>query len=227
MSLIIEGEQMRKFLISILAMALLLTNLTLPSIKAFQVSENLTTINYTEDTSVFINPEKGFYKPFHSENIIASDLTSLKNKNISLILVETNLAVGAYGDYHQNISSIKNAELSDAKILEINNAFTLARNAGLKVVFRCAYDYSGLSAPEPTLLSTVEGHIAKLKDVLKTNEDVLYCVQAGFLGSWGEWHSTLYGQKDTEEDIDYTIKTIKDIVNSLRKISPFGKKAGW
>jgi len=31
------------------------------------------------------------------------------------------------------------------------------------------------------------------------------------------------GKDNTEEDIDYVFKTIKEIVNSLRKISPFGK----
>ncbi len=33
------------------------------------------------------------------------------------------------------------------------------------------------------------------------------------------------GKDNTGEDIDYVIKTIKEIINSLRKISPFGK--GW
>jgi len=33
------------------------------------------------------------------------------------------------------------------------------------------------------------GHMQQLKPVLEANKDVIYAVQAGFLGAWGEWHS--------------------------------------
>ena len=170
--------------------------------------DTLETLPFTEDKSVFINPEKGFYKPLHSENISNSEVSGLKSKNISLILVETNLAVGPNGDYHQNIASIKNSPLTAAKLAEIDNAFSIARNNGVKIIFRAAYDYAGIVAPEPTDKAVMLNHIAQLKPVLAKNEDVLYTVQAGFLGSWGEWHSTRYGLKETDEGVDYKYNEI-------------------
>ncbi len=177
--------------------------------------DTVESITFTEDASVFVNPEKGFYKPFHSESITSGELAKLRAQNISMILLEVNLAVGPYGDYHQNIASIKNQPITAAKLAEIDNAFTLARNNGVKIIFRAAYEYSGIVAPEPADINVLLNHIAQLKPLLSKNEDVLYAVQGGFLGSWGEWHSTIYGDKYTGEGVDYKYNEIPPDVQKL------------
>lgn len=36
--------------------------------------------------------------------------------------------------------------------------------------------------------ATIESHIRQLAPVVQRNLDVVYWGQAGFIGSWGEWH---------------------------------------
>jgi hypothetical protein len=45
------------------------------------------------------------------------------------------------------------------------------------------------SAPD-ALLARVLEHIGQLTPVLADNEDVIAVLQAGFIGAWGEWHSS-------------------------------------
>jgi hypothetical protein len=45
-------------------------------------------------------------------------------------------------------------------------------------------------------IATILGHIDQLADTVHTNADALYVLQAGFLGSWGEWHSSKAGLSD-------------------------------
>ena len=39
----------------------------------------------------------------------------------------------------------------------------------------------------------IVGHMDQLKAVFNANIDVIYLLQAGFIGSWGEWHSSITG----------------------------------
>lgn len=187
--------------------------------------DELETLNYTEDKTVFPNPERGYYQPFHSENITNGDISGLRSQNVSLILVETNLAAAAHGDYRVTNDAIKNAPLSSEKLKEISDMFALARNNGLKVIFRAAYTLRAVYGAEPPVESVMLGHIAQIGSVLKTNEDVLYSVQAGFLGAWGEWHSTVYGDVNTGNGVPYKYNDIplniqKDVTSALLAAVP-------
>ncbi len=46
---------------------------------------------------------------------------------------------------------------------------------------------------EQSLTLSILGHIHQLEKVFLENRDVLYGVQAGFLGPWGEWHGSNWG----------------------------------
>ncbi|MEI6054290.1 MAG: DUF4832 domain-containing protein, partial [Candidatus Saccharibacteria bacterium] len=183
------------------------------------------TINFVEDKTVFMNPEKGFYQSFHSENMTNNDLLALKAKNMNMVMIETNLATGARGDYSITDSNIKNNPLTDAKLKEISDAFALVRSNGLKAIFRAAYTYRAVYGPEPADKNVMLNHIAQLKPIFAANEDVLYTVQAGLLGAWGEWHSTIYGDKDTGNGVDYKYNDIplniqKEVVAALLEAVP-------
>jgi hypothetical protein len=72
----------------------------------------------------------------------------------------------------------------------VTSAFSKLRQNGVKALFRFAYDRSMPGTHEYSA-RTILGHIDQLKDVVIGNSDVLYCLQAGFIGSWGEWHSSI------------------------------------
>ena len=73
--------------------------------------------------------------------------------------------------------------------------FAAARQAGVKVVPRFAYnfDQSGPDAPLERILK----HLDQLGPILQRNADVLAFVQAGFIGRWGEWHDSDNGLDST------------------------------
>ena len=77
---------------------------------------------------------------------------------------------------------------------DLSASFATARRAGLKVIPRFLYNYpkgeTEYRSAQDAPLSRVLGHIAQLKPVLAANADVIAYLQAGFVGAWGEWHTS-------------------------------------
>lgn len=87
--------------------------------------------------------------------------------------------------------------LPQAVLDQLSDRFAMARRAGLKLVPRFLYNYpqnetqyrNAKDAP----LDRVLAHIGQLKPVLAANADVIAFLQAGFIGAWGEWHTSSNG----------------------------------
>jgi hypothetical protein len=62
------------------------------------------------------------------------------------------------------------------------------------VILRFTYNYpggeTGYQSAQDAPLDRVLGHIGQLKPVLAANADVIAYLQAGFVGAWGEWHTS-------------------------------------
>lgn len=86
------------------------------------------------------------------------------------------------------------AVLPATLLAEVSGGFAIARRAGLKVIPRFIYNYpsgeTGYQAAQDAPLDRVLGHIDQLKPVLAANADVIAYLQAGFVGAWGEWHTS-------------------------------------
>jgi hypothetical protein len=77
---------------------------------------------------------------------------------------------------------------------EVQQAFAAVRQHGLKAIVRFAYGFTGRDyRSDPKDMDRILGHIQQLKRVFLENRDVHYAVQAGFLGPWGEWHGSNWG----------------------------------
>ncbi|MEI6602884.1 MAG: DUF4832 domain-containing protein [Clostridia bacterium] len=161
-------------------------------------------ITFSEETESFVNPERGWYRPYKSTDIWGFDL--LKGKGISVVLLEVDL------------KAFLTTPISVAKLDEIRGAFDEARKNGIQLMFRAAYDFKGLEDCEPKDLSIITGHIAQLKSIFFDYEDVLYCVQAGFLGPWGEWHSSYYGNPPSLEARKAVLFALMNAVPKSRSI---------
>ena len=161
-------------------------------------------INYELSTAIFPNPERGFMHTMdvHSEGtpLNASLLNSQRSQNISLVL------------RFFYLDAFKDKAISAAELLLIQGDLDIIRNAGLKAILRFAYtdDIAGTDAP----YAIVEQHIDQLKPVFETNQDVIAFVQAGFIGAWGEWHSSSNGLATTENE--------KKVLNKLLSVLPQG-----
>ncbi|MBI2093543.1 MAG: DUF4832 domain-containing protein, partial [Candidatus Omnitrophica bacterium] len=107
----------------------------------------------------------------------------------------------------------------------IESAFTTARNKRLKLVIRFVYNPGPGSTTDPNLanpdapLDLILQHINQLKPILIANADAIAAMQTGFLGHWGEWHSTkyLYATASRQAIVDALLSALpKDRMLMLR-----------
>lgn len=137
-------------------------------------------VRYTESRAAFPNPERGLYAPRMSDRMRGLD--GLRGQGITLLLVEMDLR------------DFKDRDLTPEKLDELRRALASAREAGLKVVFRAAYGFTGRDyRADPEDMDRILGHIRQLGPVFSAERDALLAVQAGFLGPWGEWHGSNWG----------------------------------
>ncbi|MBQ3673523.1 MAG: DUF4832 domain-containing protein, partial [Paludibacteraceae bacterium] len=144
-------------------------------------------VTYTIDNSIFANPERGFY--YHYEKVLTANSPYAVKNNESAITSHASekgslILIVYYLDNFKNTATLPT---------QIINAFDedmqVLRNRGFKCIVRYAYTASnandtGVDAP----LNIVQQHIAQLAPKWQANADVIYCFQAGFVGSWGEWY---------------------------------------
>jgi hypothetical protein len=148
----------------------------------------LTETTYEPSAEIFPNPERGFIHSFaaHSagQGLNVNQLRYLRTENVSMILRM----------YY--LEDFKTASLSPAELLLIKNDMQALRDAGLKCVLRFAYtdDMSGTDAS----VAIIEQHLEQLQSAFEENKDVIAFVQAGFIGAWGEWHSSSNGLATVE-----------------------------
>lgn len=88
--------------------------------------------------------------------------------------------------------------------------FDRAKELGIKLVVRFAYQsdmYSGAGDAEDSIMLA---HMKQLKPLLEKNADLIYSIEAGFLGVWGEWHS--YDRSGIQHDEKALLEGIIDMV---------------
>ncbi len=135
------------------------------------------------------NPERGFYRDVDSLTANPAEL----RKELE--------GVYASGDRlvltHVRLDRFRGAPIPQATLQAIEAGLGEVRRAGLKAVVRASYNqpqgetgYSG--APDAPGERVLE-HIAQLAPVLQRNRDTIAFTQAGFIGAWGEWHSSSNG----------------------------------
>ena len=144
------------------------------------IQDILTYTVFEEDTTPILNPERGWYK-YTMSNSSVSIYKTLRASGITMAQLNVDL------------NGFQNAPISAAKLNEIRNAFSTARQNDIAIIFRAAYSYDGTRQPEPRSMSVILNHIAQLGAIFREYEDTLYAIQAGFLGPWGEWHGSYYG----------------------------------
>ena len=194
------------YILCMLAVVLLALAFTSIPIEA---AEQMTFKTLQEDTSKFANPERGWYAPRYTNSV--GSFSTLKNNFGTLALLECYLY------------DFRNGDISSQKLTEIRNAFNTCRSNNLSVMFRAGYTFveSGQprerSAFEPTSINTILRHVEQLKPIFMDNADILYAVQAGFFGPWGEWHESIYSTRQWGDWIhrDNTSKLVNALLAAV------------
>jgi hypothetical protein len=159
-------------------------------------------IQYEVSNAIFPNPERGFIKTMNvfseGNRLGAGDISLLRGQNVTMILRVFYL------------DAFKDKAISNAELSLVESDLATIRNAGLKAILRFAYtdDMQGTDAP----YTIIEQHLDQLKTVFENNKDVIAFVQAGFIGAWGEWHSSSNGLATVENE--------KLVLNKLLSVLP-------
>lgn len=141
-------------------------------------------LSFKESNKEVFNPGRGFYIQINSNE--KERLEELKNENIGIALV-------AY-----DIKKYLNTKISEDKLKELEEVLNEARKYNIKIVFRAAYGFTS-QYKDPDKIDSIYTHIKQIAPILNANKDVILSVQAGFIGPWGEWHSSKFFTADANE----------------------------
>jgi hypothetical protein len=141
----------------------------------------MVSVAFSESDADLVNPERGFYIGL---DLASGDASSIRTDGHSLAIALVRL--DAYRDL----------PLDEALLASLSSGLADVRASGIKVILRFMYNSSfAADASKARIL----GHIAQLEPVLQANADVIAVMQAGFIGAWGEWHSSTNGlDNDTD-----------------------------
>jgi hypothetical protein len=119
-----------------------------------------------------------------STSSFASELASAKASNNSrLAFAITNLGVSFLSvNIDGTFDPSTNTGTGSLGTIAANLA--AIRTAGMKAILRFTYNEGGDTMAS---VAQMRSHMAQLKPILYANRDVLYVVQGGFLGQYGEW----------------------------------------
>ncbi len=97
--------------------------------------------------------------------------------------------------------------ISQEKLDYLQRDFDLMRRYGFKCVLRFAYQRGDIKGPEKEWTLR---HIEQLKPIIEKNSDVIFILQAGFIGMWGEWHGdTHIGHNDYDARAEILSKVLE------------------
>jgi hypothetical protein len=130
------------------------------------------------------NPERGFYRAADT------DLGALDPAFVAKTYAEGDRLIYARID----LAPYRDRDLPAAFLERLERGFETARRGGVKLIIRATYNYprgeTEYRDAQDASLPWVLAHLAALKPLLQRNEDAIAFMQAGFIGAWGEWHTS-------------------------------------
>lgn len=139
--------------------------------------------DFSATQAEFSNPERGFYRATSDlDKLTASVVADAYANGFRLIYARINL------------EPFRDTDISPEFLGRLETAFETARKGGVKLIVRATYNYprgeTDYHNAQDASLPRVRSHLGQLKPLLHDNADVISVVQAGFIGAWGEWHTS-------------------------------------
>jgi hypothetical protein len=149
----------------------------------------LTTATFTPISDDLLNPERGFYD--WADLASGDDLGYVRQNGLTVAWAE-----GHLDDY-------RTTAIPSSYLTALGDGFARARAAGIKIYLRFSYNDGPWPNPDPDASKAqILAHLAQLTPVLAANADVIVALQAGFIGAWGEWHSSTHGLDNPTDRAD-------------------------
>jgi hypothetical protein len=144
----------------------------------------VTSIEYKRSDKPITNPERGLYK-----HTATSTKTYTALDSVTLQQYKSDLGISLiYRNFQLNSFIYKN--ISADYLANMQHDFQIIRESGMKVIVRFSYSESERVRQRDASKLMMLRHIQQLKPILQANSDVIALLQAGFIGTWGEWYYT-------------------------------------
>ena len=198
---------MRHIHLFILLLACSFAACTDPGVK----TDNLHHESLKASYELFPNPERGFH---HFKEYFSPIPTPLNAGSVQTIydlgytLILTNYYLSDYMD----------APIPEEYLDVIRQNMQALREGGCKCILRFAYTNSDKKQPFEAPLETILLHISQIKPILQENADVIYVMEAGFIGAWGEWYYTTHFKQNPQTDADYAPR--REVLDALLDALP-------
>lgn len=153
---------------------------------------------YTKQKEDLRNPSRGFYVQIKSRK--PERVEELHEEGYRLVLVAYDIA-----EYTDN-------RIENKKLKELDDVLDEIRNYHMKAIVRPAYGFEESGRNDASSFAQLEEHVEQIADVINANKDVILCTQAGFLGPWGEWHTSSYLSGEEEERTQYRNKLLQKLL---------------
>ncbi|MFN8411340.1 MAG: DUF4832 domain-containing protein [Anaerolineales bacterium] len=157
------------------------------------------THTYITTEASILNPERGFFTPYELPG--TAGFSPVRATGNTLVHLNIRLDDWREADIPQDILDG----------LQVN--FDDIRDAGVKAIIRFAYNQGPYPDSEPDASKAqILRHIEQLTPLLQNNSDVIAWVEAGFIGAWGEWHTSTHGLDNIQDK--------REILNALLAAIP-------
>lgn len=174
-------------------------------------------ISYTDALVTLENPERGI---FIQQDVVLSnpytsaDLTSALTgaSNVKTQLATSTITLVRLVVYLDNYRS---ENISNDWLNALDTIMDSYRQDGYKVIVRFAY-FRDDSSSDPDNFSQILAHMDQLEDFFNTNQDVIHAVELGFIGKWGESHSSNYATSTYRNQVlEKALEVIPSQINIL------------
>ena len=176
-----------------------------------------TTVTFTESDSIFPNPERGLFVQIYYTsadlNSHASAATINKNRETAAKLT---LYLHSY-----YLTDYMESDIPQEFLDRLETNMNALREGGAKAVLRFSYKSSMDNKDKPFNATPewIHKHMDQIAPYLQKHADVIYCVQCGWLGSWGEWYYTDNGYKQNPtKDSDYEMRW--EVLEHMLRVVP-------
>ncbi len=195
----------RRRLTPLVVLALLATVLwvAIPAERSFAA-----TTTYTASNEIFANPDRGFYSRIDLMNDPASNTWSHAK------------AAGNVLHSYVRLDPYRTTAIPQSFLDTLEQRLAKVRDLGFKIIPRFAYNHGPWPNCEPDASEAqIKAHLQQLAPLLARNADVLTSVEAGFIGCWGEWHTSTNGLETNNQAKTNIWDAILDAVPVSRQVA--------
>ena len=84
--------------------------------------------------------------------------------------------------------------LSAQMLSDIDSRISAFQGLGIRVMPHFNYNFGPIGpAAMDAPIGVISNHIDQLAPILLKYKDIIFALEAGFIGTWGEWHDSTYG----------------------------------